>query len=301
MTVPSIDTYLRVNIKKYLDDLLSNSNLLKTKILNEFDPDVVDSFTNTFCTDTSNDSVDIPVSFTFNNDKPVPYATILIQEKAGEENNDSLGQRVGEGKNDRLDIKTESVPMQYDENEGLAYYEVSLPVKKVTSIRNSTNNFIIKGNRIYINSEIIGKIAQSEPSNESIQVVYSPKRDMKGRQVRTTSLIGFDATEEFVIDIISQSIDTLRCLSGILKMVLLTMRFKSQEENYEYRLGKMTWESVDLLQQQNSPFNSTNGNQTYTKRINVQMSDTYDLDMALGYTIKDIKEFIEEKDTKHDN
>lgn len=294
MAILSIDTYLQKQISTILNGFLKNPYIIREVLLRDFSKGNIDSFVNRFCKTDSSNGEEIPVKFTFPNDMEQRSAFLLVQFKGAqepEEKDGSLGSLKGNSNAETGDkeIETKEIQIYFDPNLGhdVCYFELDKPISKYSTF--SFNNLSVKNvqvdyekNRIYVPDMLI----HSENFKSTITYTTSAL-DSKGNKIADNKekLIGFDLNEVYTIDVISENIDTVRCLIAILKAVLITMRTNNDEQT-EYKLQSLTFHGMDLVQAENNSSTSASGQQLFYQRVEVGYDNTYSLPNTKGFDIK---------------
>jgi hypothetical protein len=288
LAIPSIQTYLKNEINRNLQKLLSNSYIVREVVLGELDEDTAQSFINTFCTDEGHAGTEIPITFTYQFDKTAPQAQILIQFKGGteldEKEGNSLGTVMGTHDQAQGDVLVEKVKATVDTSgdKPQVYLQVTNPIESLVQVQYFQGNYQLNNNRIYI-----PYMPQIDYSNFESKVTYIPQRvDFQGKKYthNQTIAFGMDVQENYTIDCLSNSLDTLRCLDALLKVIFIYMR-RNPDEQTEYRLAKLQFNGEDLLSQLSNETDSTYGNQTYYRRTEISYLVTYSVDSTVGREI----------------
>lgn len=292
LAIPSVQTYLKNEITDNIQKLLSNSYIVREVVLGELDEDTAQSFINTFCTDKGHSGTEIPVTFSFPFSKTAPKAQILVQFKGGTEldkdEGNSLGLVVGNHDQAEGDVLVEKVTAQVENSDGQTkvYLETKNPIESLVSIQYFQGNYQLSNNRIYIPYN-----PQIDYSKFSSKVTYIPQRvDYQGGKYTHSKTVAFgiDVQENYTIDCISDSLDTLRCLDALLKVIFIYMR-RDPDEQTEYRLAKLQFNGEDLLQNLSSDTENPYGQQIYYRRTEVSYLLTYSINSVVG---RDINQFF---------
>ena len=281
MSMPSIDSYIQETLDKNISQLLNNSNILKSEVLSNIEPDTRDSFINTYCTDVNKNALEIPVLFTYPATGMDKRSIILIQFKSSSEpaeDSGSLGSFLGTTDTNQGEFKKEKLVLKQDlmaNGEPYAYVETSFPIyqeAKITEI--SDNNILrVEGNKIYISWTSIMKNA----IGSYVTVIYNTNNEVTDASTDLDS-IGYDLEETYAIDVISSNMDTLRCLDLLLKTCLAVMRQNPMEQSLA-KIQSLSFNGVDLIQEINTSNNSLNGNQLYYRRALINYLVPYSVDI----------------------
>lgn len=299
MAILSIDTYLQSKISSILNSFLANPYIIREVILKEFDKKIVDSFINTFCKTDSSQGAEIPVLFTFPRSKVANTGAILVQFKGSEEPEEkdgAIGLLQGNTNASTGDYERETIEITVLSDEygrDIAYFQLSNPISKYSDVRFS--NMSLKPNDVkidYKNNRVYIPYAYLHGNDEYTSTLSYDKRalDSNGEEVPESKekLFGMTLEEVYTIDVISQNMDTIRCLSAIIKAILITMR-TSQDEQVEYMLQSLTFHGMDLIEVVNNAKTSGAGEQLYYQRAEVGYTDTYSLPNDKGFDIDNLK------------
>jgi len=293
MAILSPDTYLKKEIERNLKSILGNSYITREVILKDFDESVKSSFINAYCTDVAKDkALEVPVVYTFPPQKQVDTGVLLIQYKGATEFDDShnaIGQRMGTIDDTEGNVTKETVDVHTEKTStgnSVAYLEMAHPVKEVLGIQKiSSSKISIVDNRIYV---AYNPIFEQHAMNTL--VIYVPEAlqdDGKPMPERSGEAIGYDLMENYTIDVISNNMDTLRCLDAVMKTILIFMR-QNVTEQVEYRLQRIHLSGMDQLEQLTNAQNSSLGNQLFFRRIEISYDVTYSILDSTGFEINQL-------------
>ena len=291
MAIPSVDTYLRNEVSKQISLLQENPYIVKENILKDFDDKVASSFVNTFCNTSKGSGKEIPVTFTFGNNKNPADAFIVIQFKGSSESDDdgSLGGVMSDHDVADGNLVQEVSYLTIEKLNGFyrAYFEVSQPISNLGDISTFSGNFQIDGNRIYIPyDDSMQDGLNNSTYNKSI-ITYSPQDidvDNNKKVHKQTILTGYEFIENYTIDSVSNNQDTLRCLDAILKTILIYMRYNATEQT-EYKVAQLKFMGSDLVAV-NSPDSTVFGEQIFYRRAEVSYKVTYSIESSYGVFLK---------------
>lgn len=296
--IHSVSTYLQSITRKYLKAFLSDSYILNEEILNDFPKEIRQSFIHTFSTDKKNTpgalGKPIDVRFTYVPKDLSPDATVLIQEKGGQEqnsDNQSIGMNMGMTDEKDANVYKESSLDHYDPKKNLAYLQVSHPINKIISIDKYDGRKKVIGNRIYLLGSYSAFLAKNNNvPNEKCVITYNSKSSNvnKYNKHNVYDLEGYDATESYTLDLIAPNIDTIRCLSALMKAIFIAMRLQAVQENTRFHLPKITEQGVDQLHTINNSTHSVFGNKYFYKRFTLNYLVTYTLPQKVGFYINHI-------------
>lgn len=254
---------------------LSNSKLIKQDVLAELPEDIVDDFIKTYCSDNDNKGIKIPVTFTFPQQQPTgPF--ILLQYMRGSENEDlaSIGNIQGNIHSGQQG-NTKLTKLLIHVDGGKAYVELPEPVHEVYEVREATN-YTLKDNRIYVRN-----IPPYADGKHYLHVTYAQKLDRPEPELNPYGIV---MDEQVVVDTCSTNMNTLRCLSGIMKALNIYLK-STLEANSDIQLPTIQDLGTDLLDQINSPETTISGQQLYYRRLTISYTVTHTLPTNAGLHI----------------
>ena len=282
-----------------MERLLTSSYIIREVVLADFDEEVKNSFIRTFCKDENNRGVEIPVIFTFPEAKQDKSAFVLIQYKGGEEAESDIGNLAGvspEHADNEEVFENLEVQVAQHEQGPVYYLKPSRQVAEVLSINNFAGHYRVADGLIYLESPVLGQyLEHGESISFKVQyIAYNAEIGYSYPAQPSKVDYGYNLLETFTIDMVSNNMDTLRCLEALLKTVLIYMR-STPHEQIEYRLAHLVFMGSDLIQEINTPTNSINGEQLFYRRAEVSYHSTYSIQMSKGANVKDasIKVFLD--------
>lgn len=292
MAILSIDTYLQASIKKYLGRLLSSPYIIREVVLADFEPSVKESFIATFCPNKNGSGKEIPVIFTFPQAKQDKSAFMLIQFKGGSEYEGSLGNNVGNHIEHTGNATKETLRVQKETKDSVTKFYVvpKSPVADVISFEGYSGQYRVADGRVYLEATKTMESAYETISDFQVILYYTPyvdKVDYTYPEQPINTAIGYDLSETYTIDSVSNNMDTLRCLDALLRTILIYMR-DTMSEQVEYRLPNVEFMGTDLIQELNDATNSGTGEQLFYRRAEVSYVSTYSINVDKGTDLKDV-------------
>lgn len=284
--LPSIDTYLREEIKSKLKIILTNRYIIE-EILKGIQPEVAENFIKKYAGESGKE---IPVIYTMPQDKQTQQGAIYIGLREGAESSPSLGNLEGVYsyiEDERL--KEESI-VQADENNKNLFIEVSKPigdfnVENITFSR--SDNVTVEGNKIYFtyDPELVGL--------EVVVDYVSSKGDEVGLKK------GFTAKEQYSILVVSTNMDVVRCLDLVVKAILILMR-ASKEEHTNFLLQNVQFGQIEEVVVSGEQ-EGKNPEILYGRESIVTYTSSYSLDSPIVDFLKkinvNVRLDVEESDT----
>lgn len=289
MPIVNVEYYLEEAISTNLSSILSSSTLIKNDILGDLPSEVVNSFCTTFCTDSGNRGVPLPVVFTFPNVKE-NGTFILLQFKGSDEDDESGSIGMDEasyGEYSEGNTLKEKLTVSLD-TEGNPYITTSNPIFSLLSVMNLSGGYSFKDNQV-----ILPKIPPyTLPGAHSVTIVYNPVRVLsEGNKAvsKHTSRLGYNLVGTYTLDIVSNNQGILRCLTSLMQAIFIRMR-SSLAENSNIILPHITFNGSDLIEEITSPTNSSSGQQLYYRRAEIAYKVTQSVDVDAGAVISKIND-----------
>lgn len=289
MPIINIEYYLEETISDNLSSILSNSFLIKNDILGELPSDVVDSFCKTFCTDSNNRGVPLPVVFTFPNVKE-NGTFILLQFKGSDEDDESGSIGMDEasyGDYAEGDTLKEKLTVSLDDK-GTPYVTTSKPIISLLSVMNLSGGYSFKDSQVNL-----PKIPPyTLPGTHTVTIMYNPVRELTGGTnavSKHTSRLGVNLVGTYTLDVVSNNQGILRCLTSLMQAIFIRMR-SSLAENSNIILPHITFNGSDLIEEITSATNSSSGQQLYYRRAEIAYKVTQSVDVDAGAVISKIND-----------
>lgn len=291
MAISSIDTYLQHAIQSNLTGLLKNPYIISGVILKDFDPDIRNAFIEQYqITKTGQQKKEIPVQFTFP-DTDEFQLSVLIQFKGAKEvpETDHMGSLVGVDDLAADDLEVaKKVPLTVDAAKGLAYLtlpKAALAIDKIAEMSVRTKIDEHNPKIVYI------PYMPSLHSGSTYTVFYTPYTTMEstGKAVKSTVSLasGYILEEQFTIDMVSRSMDDLRCLDAIMRTIFIYLRLGADEQ-VQYQQANLAFKGTDLLSDINTAETAAAGHQIYYREIIVSYRTTYSVKVGAANELTDI-------------
>ena len=289
MPLINVEYYLEDTISDNLASLLSNSTLIKNDILGELPTDIVDSFCTTFCTDSTNRGVPLPVVFTFPNVKE-NGTFILLQFKGSDEDDESgsIGmEEANYGDYAEGDTTKENLTITLD-SQGNPYVTTSKPIASLLSVLNLSGGYTFSGSQVNL-----PKIPPYTLSGtHTVTIMYNPVRELTGGNnavSKKTVRLGVNLLGTYTLDLVSNNQGILRCLTTLMQAIFIRMR-SSLAENSNIILPHITFNGSDLIEELTSDTNSSSGQQLYYRRAEIAYKVTQSVDVDAGSVISNVTE-----------
>ena len=278
-----VDQFVIDNVTSLLQGTLNNSYIIKEDILKDLPTDIVDSFIDTYSSDTGKGK-SIPVKLTFPSN-PTGETFILAQfESSVEDPEDApLGMLEGVAVSQAEgDVIQERALVQVDTDNN-AYIELSNTPYKIQGIKETNGYTFTKGQ----SKVTIPYISPYSSGEHYLHVLYSVyKKDSDGNEIEDVMVnqFGSNSTEGVSLDVCSTNIDTLRCLHGIIYNISIYLKH-SLQNNYNIILPQLKVSSVDLMTDFNGPSDSVNGQRYYTRRYELSYKVTQTITPKAGFQV----------------
>lgn len=232
--IASQDTFIKQNIETRINAIIasgssSSKNYIITEALKNIEPDVSQSFINTYCGD--NPSNQIEVSYSFPQNRENFDALVIVNAGAMTEDDKSLGDNFSAYNSRGTGLLTETSTVQYDIDNDIYFMETNKPVSEFVKCDNFSQGVILTDeSHLYQNKLFLGDGARPALGVD-ITFSYIPLIDGSDSQNMAGYNIGFNATETTTVSIVSNHIDTLRCLSAIVAFSLISLRATNEQDD----------------------------------------------------------------------
>ncbi|UNA01485.1 hypothetical protein MG295_00068 [Bacillus phage vB_BcgM] len=281
----SIDTYLHTQIEDTLGNLLTNRYIIE-ELLKEVQPNVSEAFIKAYVYDEKRNPAppEIPIVYTLPQDKQSLRGSIYIGLKEGEESHTSIGNQESTYGAPSRGMLSEQSAIKVDQTNGKMYLEVSKPVAEVVSIPDITFNegeLSWTGNRVYFDySEMLENL-------EPLNIWYEAESENPARKGEFGTRSGFTTTEYYSVLVLSNNMNTVRCLDLLLKAVLIYMR-STAEEHTNNLLQGIKFGQLDEIKTGDGADGSS-PEILYGRETIIKYVTSYSLDVPIENMIKELK------------
>lgn len=286
MSISNVDQQLVDEIKSLMAGVLGNSTLVKSEIMGDLPTDLVDDFVATYCTDESNQGLEIPIYFAFPTTPP-KTAFLLAQYKGSVEDEDSssLGGVQGSVQDKHEGpVLHEKIAFAYDSDKHIIVgntqnriYKInSIPQLAIQNIKFENNNISIVG----VNDDIGSMFDGSKATD----VYYSKYLDDKKADILP---IGINTNEGVTIDFIASNTNTIRCLSALFVYIQIYLRHTISETYnvYDPKIEVSGMDAIENLQNQGDL-----SQQLYYRRLTITYKVTQVISQSMAEKIGILKE-----------
>lgn len=279
MPISYVDQFVVDNLDSLLKGILNNSYIIREDILKDLPSDIVDSFINSYSSDTGK-GTPIPIAFTFPaNQEGSTY--IVAQFKGSQEvpEDSSLGSyQGGIGSQAEGDMVKERLPVQVSGN--TAYVTLTDFPYKVVSVKENSSYSYTKNDKTVT---LAYSPFYSDGTTRYVHVAYSKYKyyNNEALEDKYIETIGINTVEGVTLDIVSTNINNLRCLYGIINTILIYLK-SSLEDNYNINSPQVKVEGDDLMADFNNATDSTNGQRYFFRRFEISYKVTQTVSPLAG-------------------
>lgn len=232
--IASQDTFIKQNIENRINAIIASGssdskNYIITEALKNIESDVSESFINTYCGD--NPSNQIEISYSFPQNRENLDALVIVNAGAMTEDDKSLGDNYGSYTSRGTGLSTETAEVQYDIDNDIYFIETLEPVSEFVKCDAFSQGIVLTDEKYLYQNRLFLSSGAKPALGVDVTFSYIPLIDGEDSQNMAGYNIGFNATETTTISIVSNHIDTLRCLSAIVAFSLISLRATNEQDD----------------------------------------------------------------------